>query len=58
MRSREPLFRDGAFGDDMADLLPVATPGGSDSATLDNALELFTTITGILYPDLALPWAR
>jgi glutamate synthase (NADPH/NADH) large chain len=40
MRSREPLFRDGAFGDDMADLLPVATPGGSDSATLDNALEL------------------
>jgi glutamate synthase domain-containing protein 1 len=40
MRSREPLFRDGAFGDDMADLLPVATPGGSDSGTLDNALEL------------------
>ncbi|BBO70068.1 glutamate synthase [Desulfosarcina alkanivorans] len=40
MRAREPLFRDGAFGDGMADLIPVATPGGSDSATLDNALEL------------------
>ena len=40
MRSREPLFRDGAFGDHMADVIPVCTPGGSDSATLDNALEL------------------
>ena len=40
MRAREPLFRAGAFGDDMADLVPVSTPGGSDSATLDNALEL------------------
>ena len=40
MRAREPLFRADVFGDDMADLLPVSTPGGSDSATLDNALEL------------------
>ena len=40
MRAREPLFRSGIFGDDIADLIPVSTPGGSDSATLDNALEL------------------
>ncbi|MEE4607603.1 MAG: glutamate synthase central domain-containing protein, partial [Desulfobacteraceae bacterium] len=40
MRAREPLFRAGAFGDDMADLIPVSTPGSSDSGTLDNALEL------------------
>jgi glutamate synthase domain-containing protein 1 len=26
MRSREPLFAIGAFGEDMADLLPVTTP--------------------------------
>ncbi|WP_394707982.1 glutamate synthase large subunit [uncultured Desulfosarcina sp.] len=40
MRAREPLFRDVTFGKDIADLIPVSTPGGSDSATLDNALEL------------------
>ncbi len=40
MRAREPFFRDRRFGDDLAELIPVATPGGSDSATLDNALEL------------------
>ena len=40
MRAREPLFHADVFGDDIADLLPVSTPGGSDSANLDNALEL------------------
>jgi glutamate synthase domain-containing protein 1 len=40
MRAREPQFRAGAIGDDMADLIPVSTPGTSDSGTLDNALEL------------------
>jgi glutamate synthase (NADPH/NADH) large chain len=40
MRAREPLFQNDAIGSDMADLIPVATPGASDSATLDNALEL------------------
>ena len=40
MRAREPLFRAGSFGDNITDLIPVSTPGGSDSATLDNALEL------------------
>ncbi len=40
MRAREPLLHDDAIGGDMADLVPVAAPGASDSATLDNALEL------------------
>ncbi|WP_372682081.1 glutamate synthase large subunit, partial [Desulfosarcina sp.] len=40
MRAREPFFRSSTFGDNIVDLIPVSTPGGSDSATLDNALEL------------------
>ncbi|WP_155305465.1 glutamate synthase large subunit [Desulfosarcina widdelii] len=40
MRAREPLFRSDGFGGHMAELFPVATPGASDSAILDNALEL------------------
>jgi len=40
MHAREPFFRSDLFGDDMADLIPVVAAGGSDSATLDNALEL------------------
>src|ERR1700686_2800442 len=30
------------FGDDIKKLLPIITPGGSDSAMLDNAVELLT----------------
>jgi len=40
MNARQGLFASDRFGEDMKKLLPVATPGGSDSATLDNALEL------------------
>ena len=40
MRAREPLFHSALFGDDIKGLVPVFTPGASDSATLDNALEL------------------
>jgi len=40
MRAREPLFKSEQFGADIADLFPVVVPGGSDSAALDNALEL------------------
>jgi len=40
MNAREGLFRSDLFGDDLAKLLPVLTPGASDSAILDNALEL------------------
>ncbi|WP_213183535.1 glutamate synthase large subunit [Desulfosarcina cetonica] len=40
MRAREPLFRDGITGRRIPALSPICTPGGSDSAALDNALEL------------------
>ena len=42
MRVREGRVvqdEDTAFGRDIADLMPVVMPGGSDSAALDNALE-------------------
>jgi glutamate synthase domain-containing protein 2/glutamate synthase domain-containing protein 1/glutamate synthase domain-containing protein 3 len=40
MRARERLFESELFGDRLRDLLPVIREGGSDSAMLDNALEM------------------
>jgi len=40
MRARERHMASDRFGDDMGDLFPVLSPTGSDSACLDNALEL------------------
>lgn len=40
MNARQHLFRSDRFGDDMEKLFPIATPGASDSAILDNAVEL------------------
>jgi glutamate synthase domain-containing protein 2/glutamate synthase domain-containing protein 1/glutamate synthase domain-containing protein 3 len=40
MRARESQLTSELFGDDMAKIVPVVQPGGSDSATLDNVLEL------------------
>ena len=40
MRARESQLASELFGDDLAKLLPVVRPGGSDSATFDNVLEL------------------
>jgi len=40
MRARERLFRSELFGDRLRDLLPVIREDGSDSAMLDNALEM------------------
>ena len=40
MRAREGLFRSELFGDDLCDLFPVVIEGGSDSAIIDNALEM------------------
>ena len=40
MNARQMLFRSPLFGDDIAKLRPVLTPGASDSAILDNAVEL------------------
>ncbi len=40
MTAREKLFASPLFGDDMQKLLPIITPGQSDSASFDNAMEL------------------
>jgi glutamate synthase domain-containing protein 2/glutamate synthase domain-containing protein 1/glutamate synthase domain-containing protein 3 len=40
MRARESELRSELFGEDLAKILPVVTPGNSDSATFDNVLEL------------------
>jgi glutamate synthase domain-containing protein 2/glutamate synthase domain-containing protein 1/glutamate synthase domain-containing protein 3 len=40
MRAREGQLRSELFGDDLAKVLPVVREGGSDSATVDNVLEL------------------
>ncbi len=40
MRARESQLASDLFGDDLAKALPVIRPGGSDTATLDNVLEL------------------
>ncbi|MDD4956381.1 MAG: glutamate synthase large subunit [Candidatus Omnitrophica bacterium] len=40
MKAREGLLESALFGDDIKKLKPVIVPGGSDSATLDNVLEL------------------
>ncbi|HET6549026.1 MAG TPA: glutamate synthase central domain-containing protein, partial [Solirubrobacter sp.] len=42
MRARESQLASELFGDDLHKVLPVVRPGGSDSATFDNVLELLT----------------
>ena len=40
MRARESQLSSELFGDDLAKIMPVVRPDGSDSATFDNVLEL------------------
>lgn len=40
MHARHPVLKSEVLGDDIQKLLPVIAPGGSDSAALDNAVEL------------------
>jgi glutamate synthase domain-containing protein 2/glutamate synthase domain-containing protein 1/glutamate synthase domain-containing protein 3 len=40
LNARQALFKSDLFGDDISKLFPVATPGTSDSAVFDNAVEL------------------
>ena len=40
MRARESQLASALFGEDLRKVLPVVRPGGSDSATFDNVLEL------------------
>ena len=42
MHARQSVLASPLFGDDIKKLLPIVTPGGSDSAMLDNAVELLT----------------
>jgi glutamate synthase (NADPH/NADH) large chain/glutamate synthase (ferredoxin) len=42
MRARESQLASELFGDDLQKVLPVIRPGGSDTATFDNVLELLT----------------
>ena len=42
MRARENSTAHGVWGDRFDDLKPLVQPGGSDSATFDNALQLLT----------------
>jgi glutamate synthase domain-containing protein 2/glutamate synthase domain-containing protein 1/glutamate synthase domain-containing protein 3 len=40
MYARQSILATPVFGDDIQKLFPIITPGGSDSATFDNVLEL------------------
>jgi glutamate synthase (NADPH/NADH) large chain len=40
MNAREALFKSEMFGEDIAKILPIVNPNGSDSAMFDNVLEL------------------
>jgi len=40
LKARESQLASELFGDDLAKVLPIVRPGGSDSATFDNVLEL------------------
>jgi glutamate synthase (NADPH/NADH) large chain len=42
MNARERMLSSPLFGDDLKKVLPIIKPGGSDSAALDNAVELLT----------------
>lgn len=42
MNAREGVMSSNIFKEDFHKILPIIEPGGSDSASLDNALELFT----------------
>jgi glutamate synthase (ferredoxin) len=41
MHAREPVFKSGAFGEDLKKLLPIINQEGSDSAVFDNCFEFF-----------------
>jgi glutamate synthase (NADPH/NADH) large chain len=42
MNARESVLRSNLFGEDLSKIFPVIRPGGSDTASLDNAVELLT----------------
>jgi glutamate synthase (NADPH) large chain len=42
MHARESVLKSENFGDDISKIFPVCVEGGSDTATLDNAVEMLT----------------
>jgi len=42
MHARQAILGSPLFGNDLKKILPIVQPGGSDSATLDNVVELLT----------------
>jgi len=42
MHARQKILASSVFGEDLKKLFPVIAPGGSDSASIDNAVELLT----------------
>ncbi len=42
MHARQNVLNSRLFGDDLKKLFPIIAPGGSDSASIDNAVELLT----------------
>jgi glutamate synthase (NADPH) large chain len=42
MNARESVLKSDAFGDDISKIFPVVVEGGSDTAMLDNAVEMLT----------------
>jgi glutamate synthase domain-containing protein 1 len=61
MRAREGLLRSDILGDDLGKVLPIIRPGGSDTATFDNVLELLV-MSGRSLPHAVLmmipePWS-
>ncbi len=49
MHARQSILKSGLFGDDLKKLFPIIQPNGSDSAGLDNAVEMLT-LTGRSLP--------
>ncbi len=49
MYARQSILASSLFGDDIKKVFPICTPGGSDSAQIDNAVE-FLTLAGRSLP--------
>ncbi len=62
MNAREGVMKSGIFGEDFTKILPIIEPGGSDSASFDNALELFIAnghdLTYALMLMIPEPWQK
>ncbi|MFZ5649628.1 MAG: glutamate synthase large subunit [Bacillota bacterium] len=62
MHARQAMFQSELFGEDMAKVLPVIDPDGSDSAMFDNCME-FLYLAGRSLPHVAMmmipePWSN